>query len=152
MAGMLRAVLVGAAEAFAKHRWLQAAVQPLPNLWLKEQQVKNWFSLVKKGQLLADQVGKAASASAAAVQRAAAAAAGATGGEEEAEEEEGDEEEEGWQEEEDGDSDEDEETRRMAAELATRLAASQRLDGRERRKASIKSQVQTMQLADSKTA
>ena len=183
--------------------------------------MKNWFSLVKKGQLLADQVGKAASASAAAVQRAAAAAAGATGGEEEAEvrsqcrsscaerslfapvqamlagsiasrsrctcrvapppklwslpsrpctahpnpspppsptlptclqEEEGDEEEEGWQEEEDGDSDEDEETRRMAAELATRLAASQRLDGRERRKASIKSQVQTMQLADSKTA
>ena len=68
------------------------------------------------------------------------------------EEEEGDEEEEGWQEEEDGDSDENEETRQMAAELATRLAASQRLDGRERRKASIKSQVQTMQLADSKTA
>ncbi|PSC70110.1 kinesin KIF21A isoform X2 [Micractinium conductrix] len=107
MAGMLRAVLVGAAEALAKPSFCRPTGL------------------------------RAASGE----RRAAAAAAGATGGEEEAEEEEeGDEEEEGWQEEEDGDSDENEETRQMAAELATRLAASQRLDGRERRKASIKSQ------------
>mgnify|MGYP001810503394 CR=1 FL=1 len=38
----------------------------------------------------------------------------------------------------------------MAAALATRLAASQRLAGRERCKTAIESQVQTMQLVDSK--
>lgn len=110
------------------------------------------LALSKQGKLVAAQVSEAAAWSVEEVQQAATAAAmeAATAGEDSDVELEADEEEAHSQESDESEDELQAAELQMLRELAQRLAASQRHDGRERRSTAVASQMKAMQLAGSK--